>query len=678
MTERSLLPFLEQPSRLDGESRLAKEKLARLEYELATVKTQKRLLQQSKDTAIGRYEELLAKKNDDLSRLQHNFDYLFKQRTELESKLLNQKEIANTSSSSLSSEVKSLNSENKALGAKLEKYERQFNSVSGKCEHLRADLNRELQTNDQYRDRVKEMEAENSRLTRLNDEILARMSNLSSQLENNNSVKSYEDLQLRLLSLQKTNNQLQFRVDTLLQQKTSIELLKQKNASLESKIYLLEHAEEKTERLQAENLELRAKFDEYFGVISASVDSGNGEGSKESVLNFVQKFKEFQNKNLVLFDKLNETQSRMSDLENANERLLDSIEQDWKPKIEILERKTFQQEREIKELNKIKVLNSKEIEFLRDSLKNLDNVTTQIQAAKVSTGTGESSKETDAHREATNQYLSNLEKLVDDYKKEIEILRQNSTMHQSVNVPAKRPRLIAEDDTKTRAAVALRNENLELLAEIKNLNDKLSLVTKKLELAEKSMKSTTHILQLRSNPFSRDQAIKQDTLNHLQLENQALIAKFVENSEVDSVPKAVFARQENDKEILQSKVDQLTKKINRLKSVYAEKSKEIIAVISRYFGYKLEFIPSPMNPNEVCSKIKLVSKYTIQKDSELSPPYLILDVHNKSLKANGNFEFKSMCEQLVSQWVNEKNQIPCFLSALNLRIYDEYVVKSPV
>lgn len=678
MTERSLLPFLEQPSRLDGENRLAKEKLARLEYELATMKTQKRLLQQSKDAAIGRYEELLAKKNDDLSRLQHNFDYVFNQRTELESKLLNQKEIANTSSSSLSSEVKSLTSENKALRAKLEKYERQFNSASGKCEHLRADLNRELQTNDQYRDRVKEMEAENSRLTRLNDEILARMSNLSSQLENTNSLKSYEDLQLRLLSLQKTNNQLQFRVDTLLQQKTSIELLKQKNASLESKVSLLEYAEEKTERLQVENLELRAKFDEYFGVISASVDSGNDEDSKESVLNFVQKFKEFQNRNLVLFDRLNETQSKLNNLESANERLLDSIEQDWKPKLEISEKRTVQQEREIKELNKIKVLNSKEIEFLRDSLKNLDNVTTQIQAAKVSTGAGESSKETDAHREATNQYLSNLEKLVDDYKKEIESLRQNSSMQQSVNVPAKRPRLIAEDDTKTRTAVALRNENLDLLAEIKNLNDKLSLVTKKLEIAEKSMESTTNILQLRSNPFSRDQAIKQDTLNHLQLENLSLIAKFVEKSEVETVPKAVFARQENDKEILQGKVDQLTKKINRLKSVYAEKSKEIIAVISRYFGYKLEFIPSPMNPNEVCSKIKLVSKYTIQKKSELSPPYLILDVHNKSLKANGNYEFKSMCEELVSQWVNEKNQIPCFLSALNLRIYDEYAVKSPV
>lgn len=676
MTERSLLPFLEQPSRIDGDNRASKEKLARIEYELSTLKTEKRLLQQSKDAAIGRYEELLAKKNDELLHLQNNFDYLFNQRKDLQSKLLNQKEVASASSSTLNSELKSLATENKALRGKLEKYERQFNSISGKCDHLRADLNRELQSNDQFRDRIKEMKDENHRLTKLNDDILERMKALSGQLESNNSFNNYEDLQLRLVSLQKTNNQLQFRVDSLLQQKTSIELLKQKNASLESKISKLERAEEKAELLQLENLELRTKFDEYFGVISTSVQSNNSESTDDSVLKFVETFKELQNKNLVLFEKLSEVESNVSRLEDTNLRLQDEINQELKPKLENLQNMVIQQENEIKELKKQKVLNSKEIEFLRNSLKSLDSVTAHIQATKISAGTDGSSKETEARRQATNQYLSNLEKLVDDYKKEVETLRRNSTLPQSVITPAKRPRLIDEDDTKTRAAIALRNENLELLAEIRNLKDKLNLVTKKLKLTEKATDSTNHILELRSNPFSKDQAIKQETLNRLQDENRSLIAKYVESRNVESVPRAVFARQENDKDVLQAKIDHLTKRIDRLSSVYAEKSKEIIAVISRYFGYKIEFILSPLNPNEMCSKIKLVSKYTTRKDLGVSPPYLTLDVHNKSLKANGTYEFKAMCEELVNQWVNEKNQIPCFLSALNLKIYNEYFVKS--
>ncbi|SGZ49195.1 CIC11C00000003349 [Sungouiella intermedia] len=675
MTERSLLPFLEQPSRIDGDHRASRERLARIEYELSTLKTEKRLLQQSKDAAIGRYEELLAKKNDELLHLQNNFDYLFNQRKDLQSKLLNQKEVASASSSTLNSELKSLATENKALKGKLEKYERQFNSISGKCDHLRADLNRELQSNDQFRDRIKEMKNENHRLTKLNDDILERMKALSGQLESNNSFKNYEDLQLRLVSLQKTNNQLQFRVDSLLQQKTSMELLKQKNASLESKISTLERAEEKAELLQLENLELRTKFDEYFGVISTSVQSNNSESTDDSVLKFVQTFKELQNKNLVLFEKLSKVESNVSRLEETNLRLQDEINQELKPKLENLQNLVIQQENEIKELKKQKVLNSKEIEFLRNSLKSLDSVTAHIQATKISAGTDGSSKETEARRQATNQYLSNLEKLVDDYKKEVETLRRNSTLPQSVITPAKRPRLIDEDDTKTRAAIALRNENLELLAEIRTLNDKLNLVTKKLKLAEKATDSTDHILELRSNPFSKDQAIKQETLNRLQDENRSLIAKYVESGNVESVPRAVFARQENDKDVLQAKIDHLTKRIDRLSSVYAEKSKEIIAVISRYFGYKIEFILSPLNPNEMCSKIKLVSKYTTRKDLGVSPPYLTLDVHNKSLKANGTYEFKAMCEELVNQWVNEKNQIPCFLSALNLKLYNEYFVK---
>lgn len=668
MTERSLLPFLEQPSRLSMEDSLLREKLARLEYELSTVKTEKRLLQQSKDSSIGRYEELLGKKNDELARLQKNFDYVFNQRSELQSKLQNQKDISGRSSSDLQSEVKSLKTENKALRGKLEKYERQFNSVSGKCEHLRADLNRELQTSDEYRDRIKVLENENTRLTGLNDDLLQRMSTLSAQLENSNSLRNYEDMQLRMLSLQKTNNQLQFKVDTLLQQKTSIELLKQKNSSLESKLSLLERSEENAQKTHQAYIELQAKFDEYFGIIASSVDSGNA-ADESSVLNFVSNFKQLQNRNLVLFDKLNETQARVTELEDSNTRLEHGAN-DLTLKIEALQATINQQQFEIKELTKIKVLNSKEIEFLRESLKNLDNVTTHIQTTRASpTPESVETKENDAHRQATNQYLSNLEKLVDDYKREIDNLRQNSTSAQAVNIPTKRPRIIDEDDTRTRATNALRNENLNLLAEIKNLNDALESLERKLEVsAKRSLKNKENVLELRSNPFSKDQAVKQETLDHLRKENQSLIAKFIEKTDVDSVPKAIFARQENDKDVLQEKIDQLTKKINRLKSVYADKSKEIIAVISRYFGYKIEFIQSPLNPNEVCSKIKLISRYTPLKADHA--PYLILDVRNKSLKANGNYEFKSMCEDLVGQWVNEKNQIPCFLSALTLKIFE--------
>lgn len=661
MIDGSLSPFLESPG-----TPVFREKLARLEYEVSTLKTEKRLLQQNKDSSIGRYEELLAKKNDELARLQSNFDYIYNQRNELKSKLENQKDVAGRNTSDLTKDTKRLREENDALRKKLDKYERQYTSVSGKLEHVRADLNRELSANDQYRERIGDLEQENKQMADLNKDLLERMKLLSAQIENNRAASQVEELQLKLLALQNTNNLLQSKVDSLLQTKTSVELLKQKNASMAARIQVLEAFEEKAALLELDNVKLQAKFDEYFGAIASSVEKQDTD-EESTVVSFILNFKQLQNRNLVLFDKLNETQSKVTELEQLNNALTSQIEQELQPQLEQLKAANSAAETEIAELKKIKILNGKEIEFLRNSLKDMDTVASRKSVAETNP---DSLQEQEAQRKATNQYLTNLEKLVDDYKNQIDELTKKENTKQ-ITMPSKRPRL-AENTADLQTVRDLRNENLELSATIKGLKDEIESLRKRLALKERNPSSKGNILELRLNPFAKDQYVKQETLDLLRKENEALITQYVKNGNVDYVPKSVFARQENDKDILQAKIDQLSKKLNRLKNVYTEKSKEILAIISRFFGYVIEFIPSPINLNDFCSKIKLVSKYMIQKDKEQSPPYLILDVQSKSLKANGNYEFKTMCEELVSQWVNDKHQIPCFLSALNLKIFEDY------
>lgn len=661
MIDGSLSPFLESPG-----TPVFREKLARLEYEVSTLKTEKRLLQQNKDSSIWRYEELLAKKNDELARLQSNFDYVYNQRNELKSKLENQKDVAGRNTSDLTKDTKRLREENDALRKKLDKYERQYTSVSGKLEHVRADLNRELSANDQYRERIGDLEQENKQMADLNKDLLERMKLLSAQIENNRAASQVEELQLKLLALQNTNNLLQSKVDSLLQAKTSVELLKQKNASMAARIQVLEAFEEKAALLELDNVKLQAKFDEYFGAIASSVEKQDTD-EENTVVSFILNFKQLQNRNLVLFDKLNETQSKVTELEQLNHALTSQIEQELQPQLEQLKAANTAAETEIAELKKIKILNGKEIEFLRNSLKDMDTVATRKSVAEANP---DSLQEQEAQRKATNQYLTNLEKLVDDYKNQIDELTKKENTKQ-ITMPSKRPRL-AENSADLQTVRDLRNENLELSATIKGLKDEIESLRKRLALKERNPSSKGNILELRLNPFAKDQYVKQETLDLLRKENEALITQYVKNGNVDYVPKSVFARQENDKDILQAKIDQLSKKLNRLKNVYTEKSKEILAIISRFFGYVIEFIPSPINLNDFCSKIKLVSKYMIQKDKEHSPPYLILDVQSKSLKANGNYEFKTMCEELVSQWVNDKHQIPCFLSALNLKIFEDY------
>lgn len=668
MSQRSLLPFVE--FRLSDSKGDLLGRISKLEYENGALRTEKRLLQQSSDTLKKRYEDLLSRKNEELAALQGNFDYVFNQRKELQSKLQNQKDIAGKSSSDSLAESSTLKKENRLLKQQLDRLERLYNSVTGKCEHLRADLNRELTANDQYRDQVKVLEKEILRLSQLNDDLAGRLNMAKRQSENGSVIKTAEDLRLRNMSLQQTNSQLQAKVDLLLQHKTSVELLRQKCASLSNKVESLESADRRAAQLEIGRLEIKAKFDEYFGFLAQNLEGGDDAESQDAkVSSLLLDYRGLQNKNLVLYDKLNQAQVSITELTQSGEQLIAKLEQELEPENRKLKEGLEKAQAELKELQKIKLLNTREIEFLRRSVKDLD-------AALLRKLSASSEPEDKDKSQATNQYLSNLEKLVDDYKKEIETLRQERNgVSVAPLAPTKRPRIL-EDDTHVFNTKTLRNENIELLSKVKGLKDEVSILKNKLDAYDNATTQTTHILELRKNPFNRNQLVKQETLDLLRKENEALITKFVNNADVESVPMALFARQENDKENLQNKIDQLNKKNSRLTSVYTDKSKKIMSLVSKFFGYSIEFVPSPMNPNDLCSKMKLYSKFQSRNGKESEACYLTLDVHTKDLKAHGAYDFRNLCSELVTQWVNEKDLIPCFLSALNLRLYQNKTTNS--
>lgn len=694
MSHRALSPMVDSPQHpTNGDRRSYVEKIAKLEYENSALKTEKRLLDQSKESMRNRYEDLLKKKNDEINGLQANFDFVFNQRKQLQSKLENHQDVAGKHSKDSSCETAALKKEVRSLTSQIDKLQRHYNGVSGKAEHLRLDLNRELAANDQYRERVAAFEKEVKRLKSLNDDLVDRLEQARSSSTNGIAASRVSDVQLKYDALQKTNRSLQTKVDSLLQHKISVELLKQKNATLASRIERLEDAEKRAFASEAARLDLETRFNEYFGFLSQNIvnesdSTGQADHTEptqdDRVLNFVKNYKSLQNRNLVLYDKLNETLSRLAEAEGNQESLLVKIRDELSPQIASLQAAIDQKDTEIKELQKTKLLNRREIDFLRNSLKDMDKVVSTKQqdplkeaaAPEVPEGAQPS-----LNADATNRYLTNLEKLVDDYKKEIDNLRtQTRTQETSAAsaVPSKRPRLVEDVDitVSVKNTQNLRNENIRLLAELKGLKDELDLLRNRINAYEKAKASQSpQILEFRRNPFNKDQLIKQETLDVLRKENEALLQKYVRDGIFEDpdeqVPKAVFARQENDKDNLQARIDQLNKKINRLNTVYAEKSKKIMSLIARYFGYSVEFVPSPMNPNDFCSKIKFFSRtYALShKDSDI--PYLTVDVHTKDLKAHGNYDFRTLCAGLVDQWVNEKDLIPCFLSALNLRLHQE-------
>lgn len=668
MSDPSLSPFLEQPSRVDITQTTYREKISRLEYEVTTLKGEKKLADQSKDAAIARYERLLQSKNEELAQLQSNFDFLYDSRKEVENSLSLEKSKVQLKLKSYSQDLALLQEENKQYRSKLQKFEKLYHSAVEESEHLRADLNCELASSVQYRERIKDLVREQSNQAAINSDLVKQ---LELKADSRGSwEREIESLKLRLSTMQKTNSDLQCTLDKYLQQKTGNELLRHKNNSLLSQVQVLEGYKEKSYRLEQMNAALQSKFKEYFLAISKSIEVPENSNESTAVKKFIQDFSLLQNKLLVTHDKLNESQLTVTQLESKISAMEDKQEL-YKQEIEALKKQNLEKDLTISSLRKSALLNQREIEFLRGSLKSLDNITS---------GRANSMKkpEDSSSGEASDVYLTNLERLVDEYKREIDDLRkQLSTFSPSVSeAPTKRPRLIHDIEANPKSMSVLQKENIDLQSTIRFLKDQLGVLKESLDLKQNpNDKKLNSVVELRRNPFASDQLVKQEQLDLLQAENRDLISRFITGNGVEEIPLAVYARQEHDKVKLQEQVDLLLKKMDRLKTIYSERSKEILGLISRYFGYSVEFIPNPINPTDFCSKVKLVSKYLKHADSKAEVPYIILDVKRRSLKAYGNYEFKRLCEGLVEQWVNQRYQIPCFLSALNLQIYSDQNIK---
>ncbi|KAK6455383.1 spindle assembly checkpoint component MAD1 [Scheffersomyces xylosifermentans] len=686
MSSTTSSPFLEHPKSEysnHGETSIRytedtelnyKQTISKLQFQLASTRTEKDLLEQQKQSIISTYEDALLKKSEELHQLQASFEYLYEDKKQLDSKVDNQSQINLTSIKGLNESIDRLTKENYNINNKYNDLEAKNSRLNRKYEQVRSDLNFQLSANDQLNTEISNLKSIILNLEGTNDDLVKELNNYSTRFNDDTSLnKLIEGLQVKNSSLQNINNQLQLKIDSLLQNKTSNELLKSKNTSLLNKIQYLEGIEEKYCKLEVEKIELENRFNDFFKILNESIkdetDVDDDSTSETKVKSFIETFKQLQYKYLVFKDKYDESQSSVNELVAEIQSLKNHQQETLIPQIDSLKSKLRDQSDSIAKHERQKLLNLKEIEFLRKSLKEMDEI-------NVKRGKDESQ-----NNKSTDQYLTNLEKLVDDYRNELNSLqKQLQQFQQGAQIGDKRRKtstINAADSSLHDKLSKLQKENLVLLTKVKEKEDAVANLQSKLSDVQKlnSKKDQLQVLQLKSNLIAKDQIVKSQTLEALRKENEDLIQKYIKNLDgKDLIPKSIFERQEDDKTILQTKIDQLTNRNIRLREIYAKKSKDILTIISKYFGYSIEFLPSPLNPNDLSARIKLTSRY-LNKDSK---NYMVIDVEAKSLKAYGDHEFKLLCEELSSTWVKGKDQIPCLLSALNLSIYESQSRKTSV
>lgn len=669
MTNPTSSPFVESPSiqnsvlkdyTADSSKLDSKIHVSKLEFQIQALKTEKELWAKERQSIVSQYEESIKQKNKEIEELKLNIDFIYKENEQLGSKFDNSSGISQVRLNELNQKYKDLKSRNSKLESDYRSLVDKNDRLIRKHKQVTADWNTQIKVNDELSNELKVRDQAIQKLQESNEELVAKLEQYTELFKNDESLfKNNQILMNKNTSLQKTNNQLQLKIDQLLQKLTSIELLKQKNMSLSKTQDQLEELKCKYQKLEVEKLEIEAKYNDYFQNLERTIVDDDNYNTKEpevtkslKVQSFIDKFRELQAQNLALKEKYNAKTMESNELKQELEDVSRLIEQEYLPLIQKGQAKNEDFSYRISELEREKTLFTAEIEHLRKLLKDLEEILNSRDEAK--------------HQNNTmQQYITNLENLVDQYKRKLDG-QSKMLVSTALQIGEKRQR--SEDKSFRRTATDLEKENMQLLSTVKNLelfNSQLKQKLGSLELIKQKQESYK-VLELKNSLLSKDQFVKRATLDTLRKENEALIDRYVNHRpSTDLIPKALFARQEDDKAALQSQVDVLTKRISRLRDVYTQKSRDILITISRYFGYSIEFLPSTIRPDELSSRLKLSSKL-IPKDKN---SYLILDIDNKSLKAFGDYEFKSLCEELANEWVS-KNQFPCMLSALNLKLYE--------
>lgn len=196
--------------------------------------------------------------------------------------------------------------------------------------------------------------------------------------------------------------------------------------------------------------------------------------------------------------------------------------------------------------------------------------------------------------------------------------------------------------------------NLALKREAGVTNHIISDLESKLQKLKQLKEKKIRVLQLRDNPLQQDQFIKKQQLHILQEEVKSLWNKLEKRDLVnDSVPVAVVESLRFELTQAKSEAQKTDKRFQRLKEVYNKKSLEFIDAVNSLLGFKLEFQQS--------GKIKAVSCFQPDK-------YLTVDLNNNTLKSN-LYSVISDWDTLHRCWVDDRQQIPCFLAAITLELW---------
>ncbi|CAE6447710.1 hypothetical protein ACGC1H_003364 [Rhizoctonia solani] len=182
----------------------------------------------------------------------------------------------------------------------------------------------------------------------------------------------------------------------------------------------------------------------------------------------------------------------------------------------------------------------------------------------------------------------------------------------------------------------------------------------------------TRTLQLADNPEARWFAMREEEVGRMKEEINVLRARMTEGgvsvataaSGGDGVPRETYENLRREKEELEEVMKQKEKRLLRLKSVFQSKAVEFRDSISSLLGYKLHFEPKHVRLTSVYDRdIDLKFASGGGNQAVMGPIRIGGGAQNKE-------EIEAQVLELKSLWVDQKQNVPCFLAQLTMYAYE--------
>lgn len=436
--------------------------------------------------------------------------------------------------------------------------------------------------------------------------------------------------ELEEVNLQQANELKKLRISSESQQ-----FWRNENGKLQNKLEQTSLLEKKLEEIQLENINLKSQL--------ASWDIYNED--KDRPEDIVRELKLAKDTLVVLTD-----ENEKIHLDNNNLKILnDELALERNQLLDLnknYETSIINFKKLNHEIEQQKQLSFEECKLLR---KQLDELT----AFNVEAG--------QAEKGINTEEAKNFESIVDGYKNQTEDLteelRKLNDQLLSQEPQSKKRKLSDQLGLNySQRLNELQLNNVSLLRELQKSQNLNKILEEKVHRLTELKEKRIRVLQLRDNPLLKDQFVKRKQLELLKKENQDLLQELETGKEgpMDRIPRSIYESLSFDLKERDDDLVKAGKKFIRLKEMFTKKSQEFIDVVNSLLGFKLEFQQE--------GRVKIFPCFKPER-------YLIADLNHNTLKSNLNSDFEDW-DALLHLWVEKRGQIPCFLAALTLKLWE--------